>query len=156
MSFHLIPKEHSWERMHCYPVGYFDISPFVLIASWNYRTWNLHYSWQEIPTWFFKNILRKNVYIRAFTDFYWNEEFWHAQNTKRKTKKRLYLSLLEWPEILHFTAVLFKIPHGYHDMSPYRNAGLGHCPIPQAGHWLGHFFSNTRRHRNPPMQLAQG
>lgn len=59
MSFHPIPKENSWERKYFYLVGYFDISPFVLIASQNYRTWNFHYSWQEIPTWVFFIFLGK-------------------------------------------------------------------------------------------------
>lgn len=59
MSFHSIPQKHSSERKNFYPVGYSDISPFVLTASQNYRTWNFNYSWQEISTWLKKIFLRK-------------------------------------------------------------------------------------------------
>lgn len=99
------------------------------------------------------NILRQDVYIRFLNNLYWNEVFWHAQNRK---KQRFYLSLLEWPEILSFTAVQFKIPCGDNGTSPHRNASSCYHPIPQAGHGLGHIFSNTRRHRSPLMQLAEG
>ena len=135
MSFHPIPKEHSWERKYFYPVGYFDISPFVLIARQNYRTWNFHYSWQEILTLLFFIFLGK----MSTLDFLVIYMKMKCSDMPKIQKKSFYLSLLEWPEILRFRAVQLKIPRGDNGASPYRNASSWHCPIPQAhcrGVWL--------------------
>lgn len=99
MSFHPIPKEHSWERKQFYPEGYFDISPFVLIAGWKHRTWNFHYSWQEIPTWFFFIFLGKMSTLGFLLIYI---EMKCSDMPKIQKKGRFYLSLLEWSEILHF------------------------------------------------------